>query len=211
MSYIEEILSLNRIYQYSTLIYGDSFSATELDNSDKAIWTKIGGTYATFKRNVEVCCISNKAKSRCLIDLSQLASRLYLESGVGDDKNYSWEQYDIAIFCKGNILNEDNVIGATVITRPVVIKQTTGSLASVLVPGPNTTILNIKVGTVTVGTIFFSPNSSSGVITILKTIELNDGDIINIVSSEVFDPGAEDFAITLSGIAQNVVQWDSKT
>ena len=127
-----------------------------------------------------------------------------------EDKHYSWEQYDISIFCKGFITETDNVIGGAVITRPVTIKQTTGSIARVLVPGTRATTLNINVNSVTFGTIHYPGGTASGVVTITNKIELNDGDIINIVSTDTFDSATQDYVITLSGIAQNVILWDSE-
>ena len=210
MSYLDEIIEIGRLYQYSTSIVGDVEDTVGPTTSDKSIWTLIGKTRASFKRNVKTCCISPSGKKRCTVDVRQLISRSMITNVPLEDKHYSWEQYDISIFCKGFITDPDNVMGGAVITRPVVIKQTTGSIARVLVPGTGPTTLNINVNSTTFGTINFPGGTSSGVITITNKIELNDGDVINIVSTNTFDPATQDYVITLSGIAQNVILWDSE-
>lgn len=210
MSYLDEIISIGRMYQYGTSIAGDTEDTVGPTTSDKSIWTLIGKTRTSFKRNVKTCCISPSGKRRCTVDVRKLISRSMITNVPLEDKHYSWEQYDISIFCKGFITEADNVIGGAVITRPVTIKQTTGSIARVLVPGTGATTLSIKVNSITFGTIHYPGGTASGVITITNKIELNDGDIINIVSTDTFDSATKDYVITLSGIAQNVILWDSE-
>lgn len=210
MSYLDEIIEIGRMYQYATSIASDIEDDVGPTTSDKSVWTLIGQTRASFKRNVKTCCISPSGKKRCTVDVRKLISRSMITNVPLDDKHYSWEQYDISIFCKGFITEAENIIGGAVVTRPVVIKQTTGSIARVIVPGTGSTTLNINVNSTTFGTINFPGGTSSGIITIADKIELNDGDIINIVSTDTFDPATQDYVITLSGIAQNVILWDSE-
>lgn len=210
MSYLDEIIEIGRLYQYSTSIVGDIEDTVGPTTSDKSVWTLIGRTRASFKRNVKTCCISPSGKKKCTVDVRKLISRSMITNVPLDAKHYSWEQYDISIFCKGFITEAGNIIGGAVVTRPVIIKQTTGSIARVIMPGTGSTTLNINVNSTTFGTISFPGGTSSGVITIANKIELNDGDIINIVSTGTFDTATQDYMITLSGIAQNVILWDSE-
>lgn len=79
----------------------------------------------------------------------KLISRSMITNVPLDAKHYSCEQYDISIFCKGFITEAGNIIGGAVVTRPVIIKQTTGSIARVIMPGTGSTTLNINVNSTT--------------------------------------------------------------
>lgn len=211
MSYLSEIVELERDYRYSSLIAEETVTEDEFLNSDRSIWTLGTKATVTFKKDVKPCCFSDSRKTKCSIDLKKAINKILKLNSSTATEVRAWEQYDISIFCKGNILDPDNVIGGAVITRPVTIKQTTGSIARLIVPGTTETILNIRVNNTIYGTILFPAGSSSGVITITSTIEMNDGDILNIVSTNTFDIDAQDYLITLSGIAQNIEVWDTRT
>ena len=211
MSYLDELLALGRSYDNNTVILEDGMTETWMNDSGKNIWTYVGKGTFSYKRTASICCLDKNAVNKCTINRSKLLSASILGIAVESQPHYTWEQYDISIFCKGNILDADNVIGGVVITRPVVIKQTTGSIARVLVPGTSDTILNITVNGVVFGTILYGSGSATGLITLNRTIEVSDGDVIGIVSTNIFDAGMEDYVITLSGLAQNVEIWDTVT
>lgn len=52
MSYLDEIIEIGRLYQYSTSIVGDIEDTVGPTTSDKSVWTLIG-EQACFKRNVK--------------------------------------------------------------------------------------------------------------------------------------------------------------
>jgi hypothetical protein len=205
MSYLDEIIAIGKDFRNETIVTNND------STSLRAIWTYIGNTSVKFKRDVTPCCFSSSSRNKCTIDLKNRLIGYMNPQSENNDKVYSWQQYDISIFCKGSILDPDNVIGGAVITRPVTLKNTSGSIAKVLVVGPSETILNININSVTRGTIVFSPGASSGLISINGVIQLNDGDTISIVSTNTFDGTTEDYMITLSGLAQNVDVWDTQT
>lgn len=210
MSYLDEIKELNRRYQFTTMIVGDLTDDTHNLDSSKAIWTLTGKTKVAYKRNVRICCFDPSSKNRCVIDIRKLLSGSIIGPGRAKEEDLIWEQYDISIFCKGNITDSENTIGGAIITRPVILKQTSGSMARVIVPGLSATTLQIMVNSAPYGVIHFNGATATGIVTIFRDIEMNDGDVVSIVSTDVFDSDTFDYVITLSGIAQNVKIWDSR-
>jgi hypothetical protein len=204
MSYLDEIIAIGNNFQYETMVINDD------STSLRSIWTYVGSSSIKFKRDVIPCCFSSTSKSKCIIDMKNRLLGFTNTQTQSSPKVYSWEKYDISIFCKGTILDSDNVIGGAVITRPVILKNTSGSMARLLVAGASETVLSIRLNSVQRGTITFSPSTLSGIVSFNGSIELNDGDTISIVSTSAFDTIAEDYMITLSGLSQNVDVWDTQ-
>lgn len=209
MSYMDEIRAIARPFTGNTIILDDPMNGVGPLSSDKCIWTLVSEGIYSYKRNIQTCCFDTKSSSKCTIDGRASLGTTVLGIIRDQDPQYTWSQYDLSIFAKGKIFDPYNVIGGIVITRPVVIKQTTGSIARIIVPGQAQTLLNIEVNGTIHGTIYYGSGSTTGIITITTTIAVNDGDVISIVSTDMFDEEGEDYTITLSGLAQNVELWDT--
>lgn len=195
--YIDEISTIPGQFNGISFLSNEVFTDDDFQSYNFLIWSPILSIPIKYRSKNKVCCMSNK-KNKCIIDYKSIYKPM-IEKASSKTTEYTTEDYDISIFCKGYITDPDNIIGGVVLTRNIVIENGITSAARIMVYGQNETVLNINVNNVNVGTILYGAGSLFGVINIPHKIELTDGDVLTIVSTSIFDSIAEDYTITLSG------------
>ena len=110
--------------------------------------------------------------------------------------------YDIALFVSGTMLNATEVVASFLATRTVSLKQNLpGSLAKAKVAPLSATAYSINVNGTQQGTVNFATGSAVGTITWPNGLNLQAGDLLEIVTPSTVENTIKDVSIALVGAA----------